>query len=145
MDELPGELRPLEEELLASRWHGPPLELRDRVLGDVQHQLAAELRTSRRESRWTFAAAVAVSLLVWMNLSISATTATGGRARLASSAAEVDRLAAEIHELLPELSAAAARRQAILHRSCDTLVFRPELPPPSITQDPREELDRLSE
>ena len=145
MDALPDELRQLEEELIASRSSEPPTELRDRVLGEVQHALAVELRVSLRQSRWAFAVAVAASVLVWMNMSISATTATDCRAQLTSPAAEIDRLAAEIHELLPELSAEDARRQTIIHRSNETLSLWMELPPPVIAQGPHNALNSLSE
>lgn len=144
MDELPDDLRQLEEELIASRSPGPSPEFRDRVLGGVQHELAVELQASRRQSRWAFVAAVAASVLVWMNLSISATTVTGDDVRLAATA-DVDRLAGEIHELLPELSETEARRQAFLLRSRHTLVLAPKLPPPSFTQRPHGSFDRLSE
>jgi hypothetical protein len=145
MDALPDELRQFEEELIASRSSEPPTELRERVLGEVQHALAVELRASRRQSRWAFAASVAASVLVWMNMSISATTATDCRVPLASSAAEMDRLTAAIHELLPELSAENARRQALIHRSNETLSLRLELPLPVIAQGPHNALNSLSE
>ncbi len=78
MDALPNELRQLEEELIASRSSEPSTELRDRVLGEVQHALAVELRASRRQSRWAFAVSVAASVLVWMNMAISASPAPVG-------------------------------------------------------------------
>lgn len=145
MDALPNELRQLEEELIASRSSEPSTELRDRVLGEVQHALAVELRASRRQSRWAFAVSVAASVLVWINMSISATTATDCRVSLASTAAEMDRLAAAIHELLPELSAENARRQVLIYRSNETLSLRLELPPPVIVQGSHNALNSLSE
>jgi hypothetical protein len=101
-------------------------------------------QTPPRSSWWSVVATAATLALVWMNLSISATTATGFRVPLAT-AADFDRLVAEIHELLPELSAKEARRQAFLLRTRETLVLLPELPPPSITQLPPYRLGQLSE
>jgi hypothetical protein len=80
-----------------------------------------------------------------MNMSISATTATDCHVPLASTAAEIDRLAAAIYELLPELSAEDARRQALIHRSNETLSLRLELPPLVIAQGPHNALNSLSE
>ena len=47
---------------------GPSQELKRRCLQDLQ----SELRRQRRECRWAFAAAIAASLLVGLNLSLSA-------------------------------------------------------------------------
>jgi hypothetical protein len=99
-------------------------------------------QTPPRSCWWSVAAAVLA--LVWMNLSISATTATGARVQLAS-AADFDRLVAEIHDLLPEMSAEEARRRAVLLRSNDTLSLRPELPPLLTPHWLRDGLDRFSE
>ena len=109
------------------------------------NRIAAEQeQTPPRSCWWSVVAASAALALVWMNLSISATTATGARVHLAP-AADFDRLVAEIHDLLPEMSAEEARRQAILLRSNDTLSLRPELPPPLIQQGLRDGLDPFSE
>lgn len=144
MDELPDELRQLEEELTASRSHDVPPDLRDRVLREVRHGLATELRASPWQGRWAFAASVAASVLVWMNVSISATTATADRVRLATAPA-VDRLAADIRELLPDLPIEEVRRQAVLHGASNAVALRPELPPPSIKQEPHNAPEQVSE
>jgi hypothetical protein len=143
MDEPPDVLKPVEEQLLASRTRRLSPELRERVLGQVHDALAVELRASRWQSHWAFVTAVAASVLVWMNVSLSATTATDCRVPLAPSTAEVDRLAREIHQLLSELSVVDARHQSILAWSGNTVVLQPELPVPSTMPGPHNALNQL--
>ena len=120
----------------------------------LDNQLRAEVNvrhykslpdTSSRTSWFNIAATLAVVVLVWMNLSLSATTGTDFRVKSAANALEVDQSTAEIRELLPELSAHEARRQARLLRSLDNLIVRPEPPPPSFTQRSPNGLGRLSQ
>ena len=69
---LPSELQRLERSLAAGGGVGPPEGLRRRVMADVR----SELRRERVRGGWAFAAAVAATVALWMNLSLSATQAT---------------------------------------------------------------------
>lgn len=69
---LPTGLQQLEQSLAQGVGPGPPEALRDRVMSDVR----TELRRERSRRNWAFAAVVAASVALWMNLSLSATQAT---------------------------------------------------------------------
>ena len=134
MDPLPDNIRRLVEELLAIRSLDAPPDLRGRVLRRVQQEIASESLASGGQGRWTFAAALAASVLFLMNLSIGATTATESLLRFEPDIAEIDRLAAEITELLPEMSLKEARLQAVRMSAGQAITPVPELPTPSITR-----------
>ena len=69
---LPPELQRLEHTLAEHPRVAPPDDLRLRVMADVR----SELRRERAHDGWAFAAAVAATVALWMNLSLSATQAT---------------------------------------------------------------------
>jgi hypothetical protein len=69
---LSAELEQLESALCRRSLPTVPSGLRHRVLDDLQ----SRLRREQSQSRWQFAAAVAVAAMIWMNLSLSATQAT---------------------------------------------------------------------
>jgi len=115
---LPSELRALEDALVQRTRQHPSPELRERVLDEVRLAVQTQTRTNtRRGDAWQFAAAVAGAVLLWMNLSMSATQATdfGFRRSLSNGAGEsVEAIARQIQEIAPELTPAEARRQAVL-------------------------------
>ncbi len=115
MDEtqLPAELEELERGLSSYPRRAPTAELRARVLDSM----GLEFRRRRRRARRNFAAIAVGAAMLWMNLSLSATRATDYRLSPKYSPAAVDALAAEIQQLMPEVSLREARRQAVLLRA----------------------------
>lgn len=100
------ELIRLEQRLERRLAVDPPPELRARVARSV----ARELRRSSIE--WfSFAGLAAAAFALWADLSW---TASRNTSFLEPAAASDTNVAAQIRELLPELSAAEARRQAVL-------------------------------
>jgi hypothetical protein len=121
--ELPSELRQLEQDLIARSRSRAFEDLRPRILGDLR----SRLRIEHRSSRWQFALAVAVVVLVWLNLSISATQATDCGLRLDGPSGPIQTVADEIHRLVPDLSPEEARRQAVLLQAGSRLVCAPRI------------------
>jgi hypothetical protein len=121
--QLPSDLQQLERDL-ADRWlPAASAGLRQRVLDDLPTRLRAE----RSRSRWQFAAAVAATVLVWMNLSMSATQATDFGLRPNEPTESIETTARQIEQLVPEFSPVEARRQAMLLRAGSNLICLPDL------------------
>ena len=98
---LPPELEWLEQDLAGRACPEPSHDLRRRVMTDVR----AELRRDRARRNWAFAAALAATVALWMNLSLSATQATDYGLRCDGHAAATDAGPRQIdllRELLPE-------------------------------------------
>ena len=132
-DRLPPELEELERQLSARLLRDPPPELRQRTLGRIEAELlgdVAQNNESRDEvrGRWAFATAVAVSVLVWINFSLCATSATNCRLGLEANRERVSRTTAQINQLLPELDVREASRQALLLEAGSRLALCPEMP-----------------
>ena len=119
--DLPPDLHELERDLAGRPRPVPPAALRQRVIGCVR----AELRRNGSRNGWTFAAGVAAAVLVWVNLSLSATLATDFGPQPDRPRRPVEKVAAEIQRLLPGLSDEEARRQAILLQAGSDLRGRP--------------------
>jgi hypothetical protein len=95
------ELERLEHALAAGPGVDPPDDLRRRVIADVR----AELRRERVRGGWAFAAAVAATVALWMNLSLSATQATDYGLRCDRSLSATDAGPSQLdllRELLPQ-------------------------------------------
>jgi hypothetical protein len=110
---LPPELQGLEQRLAARPRPQPSSRLKEQVLGSLR----SELRRSQGGARWAFAVAVAATVLLWLNLSLSATQATDFGLRLDGRRQPVEPIAAEIRQLLPDLPPHEALRQAVLLRA----------------------------
>ena len=121
---LPPELQQLEQALVAVPREQPSFQLKERCL----HSLQAELGRPQSGNRWTFAIAIAASVLLGLNLSLSATQATDCGLRLDGRQQSVENTAAEIRRLLPEVSPREAARQAMLLHSGATIVPCPNVP-----------------
>jgi hypothetical protein len=121
--ELPSELRQIEQDLIARSRSRAVEDLRPRILGDLRSRLRAE----RLRAHWQFALAVAVVVLVWLNLSISATQATDCGLRLHGPSGPIQTVADEIHRLVPDLSPEESRRQAVLLQAGSHLVCAPRM------------------
>jgi len=119
--QLPEELERIEQELIDRPSLRPPDDLRERVSDAVR----AELQRKRPGDRWAFAAAVAAAVVVWINLSLSATQATDCRLSWGDRPLAVEAAARQIRELLPEVSDREAMRQAILLQSGSNLAWCP--------------------
>ncbi len=128
--DLPSELGRLERELAERPRPAVPPALRRRVLAAVP----VELRRQQRRARWAFAAQVAAAALLWLNLSLSATTATQGAPRRRGDPRAVRATAREIRRLLPGLSprealaCATALRAGTDLRGCPPPPARPLVP-----------------
>jgi len=139
--ELPPELERLERELAGGPRPEAPPELRDRVLGSVRAELEGGERASAgrgetaparsRASGWlSFAVGLALGVLLWMNLSLSAAQATSYGRHL-RSAASLETTADRIRELLPDLPEEEVRRHAMALRAgsdlapCPSVAGRP--------------------
>lgn len=123
-EQLPPELEQLERDLADRPRLDPPAELRQRVIGGVR----AELRRDGPRNGWAFAAAVAAVVLVWLNLSLSATLATDCGPPPHTPAREVGKVAEQIQKLLPELSQREALRQAVLLQAGSSQPWCPSVP-----------------
>ena len=122
--QLPGDLERLER-LLVQRLREEPLAaLHDRVMAGVQETL----RRQQSGGGWWTLAAVAAAVLLWLNLSLSATNGTDGPPWRHAAREPVDRMAQQIEQLLPDLPPEEARRLAFLYQSGSGLVPCPELP-----------------
>ncbi len=110
---LPPELQRLEQALSARPRGQPSDELKQRCLGGIR----AELRKQQARSRWTFAVAVAATVLVGLNLSLSASQATDFGFRLVGQQPSLEEAAEEIRLLLPDVSPQEAMQHAILLQS----------------------------
>ncbi len=110
---LPPELERLEARLAARERPQPSHQAKQRLLCSVR----AELRRSRAQSRWAFAAAMAATVLVWLNLSLCATQATDCGLELGGPRQSLESGAEQIHQLLPDLPPREVTRQAVLLRA----------------------------
>jgi hypothetical protein len=107
-DPLPIELEEIEARLAALPRSGPGAALRLRVLGDFDRQLG--------HGAWLwYAAAAAAMVVLWLNLSWSASRATSFEITRRHDA--IDRQARQIREVMPELSEPEAYRHAIVLNS----------------------------
>ena len=121
---LPPELERVEQELAARPRGWPSEQLRARCLEGLQ----TELRLQQAGGRWAFAVAVAATVLVGLNLAISASQATNFGLRLDGRQPSVQETAAEIRRLLPDIPPREAARQAVLLHSGATIVPCPNVP-----------------
>jgi hypothetical protein len=120
---LPPELKKIEQELAARPHQGPSKQLKARCLGGLQ----SELRRQEVRSRWMFAVAVAATVLVGLNLAISAGQATDFGLRPDGRQQSIQKTAAEIRRLLPEVPPREAARQAMLLHSGASIVPCPKV------------------
>jgi hypothetical protein len=127
--QLPSDLQRLECELGSRSLPSASAQLRQRVLDDLRTSLRAE----RSRANWRFAAAVAATMLVWMNFSMSATQATDFGFRRNAGLTEtattesIESTAEQICQLAPEFSLEDARREAILMQAGATIVPLPDV------------------
>ncbi len=127
---LPPELERLERDLVERPSPAPSGELRDRVLRGVEAELGPDQTGSangRSNGWWTFAVAMAATVLVWLNLSLSAAHATSYGLHLAAEPQSVDLAARQIRDLLPEISRRDAQRYAAVLQAGSNLIGSPDL------------------
>jgi hypothetical protein len=106
--QLPPDLRQLQRDLARRPLPDPPAALRRRVLA----RALAELRARPSSARWAFAAKTAAAVLLWINLSISATATTNGappRPPGATTAAVAEQIRRALPDLPPRDALACAR------------------------------------
>lgn len=128
--QLDDDLQSLENELARRPPRRPSTELRQRVLAEAQAQLGVKRSAKRRQFDWQFAAAAAVVMLVWMNLSMSGTQATdfGFRRGAALEPVEsVETIAQRIEQLAPDMPPREVRRQALLMQAGVNMSYMPDL------------------
>ncbi|HYG74046.1 MAG TPA: hypothetical protein VEK08_03490 [Planctomycetota bacterium] len=117
-DELPPELSELEQQLRARRVPAGGEVYKQRVLQAVMNERRATERPSARLKRaasaWTFAAAIAAAVLLWLNLSLIAVSDTQLRAGAGGSSDERREAVQQLLEAVPELSIEDAQRQVLL-------------------------------
>jgi len=137
-EELPPELRELEDALAARVAPDAEGASRARVLGAVRQELAAKGKWGQTPFcpykmvsvpifPWRFAAAAAAAVLAWLNLSMSAVNDTGFRLRAGSNGWDERAAVAEVRGLIPDCSEAEARRHVLLLRARAQLVAAPAL------------------
>jgi hypothetical protein len=97
--------------------------MRQRVIESAR----VELQRGGARNGWTFAAAVAAAVVVWINLSMSATLATDCGYRPDTPRRPLDEVAGQIQQLLPELPEGEAMRQAALLQAGSHLPEYPTL------------------
>ncbi len=145
---LPRELEHLERALARRPCPEPSAGLRDRVLRTVEAELAlaaprrAESLRNRSGGWLSFAAATVATVLVWVNLSMSAANATSDDRRPPVEPHALDETAQQIRDLLPEMSEQEARRHAVILQGGADL-----LPCADVALDPpgRSELNSLDD
>ncbi len=120
----------LEQELLAKPRPEPPASLRERTLV----HLRKELRGDRLLNRWSYAVAVSIVILIWANLSISASLATDFHLHSNSDQQAIQLRAAEIQNLLPELSQGEAYRQSLILHASSSVCPVPNIPSSTLQQ-----------
>ena len=126
--ELPDELERLERELARRPCPGPSADLRDRGIRTVEAELRrAELPPTRAGGWLSFAVATAATVLVWINLSMSAANATSYDPRLPAEPHALDETTRQIGELLPEMSEQEARRYAVILEGGADLIPCPDV------------------
>ena len=118
---LPAELEQLELALFRRPLPGPSDGFRERVVSSVNVQL----RQASRESGWGWVAALAAGVVLWMNLSMSATLATDFGLEGRSRGPSIEELAEEIRTVFPEISEEEAVLHAISVRAAADLVPHP--------------------
>lgn len=122
---LPLDLERLEQELAARRRLFPSDALRERVLD----RLRGESRPPQPQGGdWAFAASLAATVLLWLNLSMSATQATDFHLRIDGDKLPIDAVAPEIRQLVPGFSDREVRRKVILLQAGSHIIPRPSLP-----------------
>jgi hypothetical protein len=121
--QLPPDLERIEQALAARPREVPSAHLKERCL----HSLQLEVRRQRASSRWMFAAALAATVLVGLNLAISASQATDFGLRLDGRQLSIEKTAAEIRRLLPDVPPREAARQAMLFHSGAGIVPCPKV------------------
>jgi sulfite exporter TauE/SafE len=121
---LPPELAGLEQDLAARPRGQPSAHLKSHCMGELHVELLQQ--QSRR--RWAFAIVIAASVLVGMNLSLSAGQATDCGLQLAGPRSSVRDTADEIRRLLPDMPPREVIRQAILLRAGAGVVPCPNVP-----------------
>jgi hypothetical protein len=120
--QLPEELQRLERVLKERPHEGPSAPLRGRVMAGVQ------VRRQQSASGWWMAAGVAAAVLIWLNVSLSATNATEGPLPPRATHDPLEQVARQIQHLVPDLPHEEALRQAALYRSGSALVLCPDVP-----------------
>ena len=138
-NQLPTDLRQLERELAGRPRPGPPAELRRRVIDGAR----VELRRNGSRNGWPLAAAVAAAVVVWINLSMSATLGTDYGPGPDTAGPPAGKVAAQIRQLLPELSENDALLQAVLLQSRSDLTLHPSVPAGPASLRPLGDLDAL--
>jgi hypothetical protein len=121
---LPPELRRLEQELATRSRGQPSAQLKERCLGSLR----IELRRQQASSRWAFAVGTAATVLVGLNLSLSASQATDYGLRPGGRQQSVNGTTEEIRRVLPDIPAQEAKRQALLLQASHGLVLCPNVP-----------------
>jgi hypothetical protein len=107
--------------------------LRDRVLQAIEAELVlaapslAESPRARSGGWLSFAAATAATVLVWVNLSLSAANATSYDLRLSAGPHALDEATRQIRAVLPEMSEQEARRYAVILQGGADLVPCPDV------------------
>lgn len=125
---LPSELERLERELARRPRPEPSAGLRDRVMRAVEAELGraepcrAEPPRMRAHGWLGFAVAAAATVLIWMNLSMSAASATRYEMSVPAEPHTMDETARQLRDLLPEISEQEARRYAVILRGGAELI-----------------------
>ena len=109
----------------------PSAQLKQRCLDGLR----TELRRHPSENRWAFAVAAAATVLVGLNLSLSASQATDCGLRLDGRQTSVVNTAKQIRQLLPDIPPQEAMRQAVLLRAGTDVVPCPKVPAKHVALD----------
>jgi hypothetical protein len=126
--QLPPDLERFERLLAGRERPEPSTDLRERVIRSMEAELLqAELPPQRPNGWWTFAAATAASVVLLLNLSLSAARATSYDLRSADGRQTLLTSVRQIRKLLPELSYREAMRNAVTIQACSNLARCPDV------------------
>lgn len=115
---LSAELRALEDELAGRARPECSPQMRGRILQAVRRETS---RAAAQRGWVQFTAAMAATVLLVLNLALLAGRDIGFPRRSSVSAESTQRLAAQLREVLPELSPKEAERQAVIYQTGGTL------------------------
>ena len=126
--QVPPDLKRLERLLAGRERPEPSADLKERVIQSVEAELLlAEVPLQHAGGWWGFVAATAASVVLLLNLSLSAACATSYDLDLAAGSQSLDASLRHIRELLPELSRREAMSYAMTMQASSNLAQCPDV------------------
>jgi hypothetical protein len=119
------ELAALERRLAGRNAAAAPPGLRGRILAVVRRELSLRPEDVSEHGGWRWWAVAAAAVLLWVNFSMSVVNNIDWRLSGAVGRADIERGARRLQELMPDLPAGEAFRQALLLRAASQVAPAP--------------------